>query len=305
MAVALASYATPRFAGVQRELNESAAEWGITRSFSYTEQDLYESDYYAENRGILDEICGAGYWAWKPYFILQALASIEEGDVLFYCDAGSRFISSPDALISLCQRAASGVLLFDARPLRNRQFVKRDCFVRLGCDEPRHWDAWHVIATIVVLRNSELARALMSEWLQSCQDRMITDDPNVCGLPNLDGYLQHRWDQAILSVLASKHGLETYRNPTVWGNFLKMPEFRVAGEIVTSPYALVPDINGYAEIPQANSPYGTIFEINRMPNYEGKQPMPGMPATPRRSRPFLPALRRFFRDRWKSARLAS
>ena len=213
-------------------------------------------------------------WAWKPYFILEALKSVGRDDVLIYCDAGSRFISSPAPLVSLCWTNPAGVVLFDARPLRNRQFVKRDCFICLGCDKAEHWDSYHAIATTLVLRNSTEARDLIAEWLGYCKDRAaITDDPGVYGQPELGGFLQHRWDQAILSVLASKYAIETYRNPSVWGNYLKLPEFRVSGEQVPSPYGLVPTINDYSHSPQLNSPYGTIFEFNRLPNMVGKQPM--------------------------------
>jgi hypothetical protein len=144
----------------------------------------------------------------------------------------------------------------------------------MGCDEPKYWSAMIVIATIILLRKSSHSMALVEEWLKYCCDRAaITDDPNLCGLPDLEGYAQHRWDQAILSVLAAKYSLETFRNPTIWGNFLKLPEFRVQGEKVTSPYGLVPWIKEYSPAPQENSPYGTILEINRMPNYVGKKPL--------------------------------
>jgi hypothetical protein len=219
-------------------------------------------------------MCGAGYWAWKPFFILEALKQLHEGDVALYCDSGSRFIASPQPLIDLVQRQTSGLVLFDARPLKNRQFTKRDCFVKMGCDAAEYWDAHKLIATVVVVRKCELAIQFVKEWLHYCKDRAaITDDPNQCGLPELPGFLQHRHDQAILSVLAAKHRIETFRNPSVWGNFLKLPEFRVEGEATPSPYNLIPEIRGYAAAPQFNSPYGTIFEFNRQPNWIGKRPI--------------------------------
>lgn len=272
--VYLMSYATERFAGVQRDLNISAIQWGVSNILTYREGDLHASEYYLNNKSILDEVCGAGYWAWKPYFVLKALEQLREGDILFYCDAGSLFVDSPAPLIRLCENHRQGMILFDARPLTNRQFTKRDCFVKLGCDGPDYWDAKMVIATIFVIRKIPPATDFLHEWLCHCQDRAaITDDPNVCGLGDLPGYLQHRWDQAILSVLGAKHKLETFRNPTVWGNFLKLPEFRICGEQVASPYNLPPHIDSYEQVPQANSPYGTIFVINRLPNYMGKNPI--------------------------------
>src|SRR5215213_3713498 len=112
MAVYLTSYATARFESVRQELNDSAQRYGI-KPLSYSEQYLNCSAYYQQNRGILDERCGAGYWAWKPYFVLQALERIEENDILFYCDAGSKFISSPAPLVQLCRTNSPGLMLFD------------------------------------------------------------------------------------------------------------------------------------------------------------------------------------------------
>ena len=271
----LVSYATPNFAEIRRELNHSAVQFGIENIFSYVETDLRGTSFYQENRRILDGVCGAGYWAWKPFFVLEALQHLAEGDVLFYCDAGSAFIAPPDPLIEICRTNASGLVLFDARPLKNRQFTKRDCFIRMGCDAPKHWDAVKVIATVVIVRKSESTMRFLGEWLSHCKDpAAVTHEESYCGEPELEGFLVHRWDQAILSVLASKHRIETYRNPSVWGNFLKLPEFRVPGETVVSPYGLIPQITDYSPESQANSPYGTIFQFNRQPNFEGKPPVP-------------------------------
>lgn len=276
----LVSYATPRFEAVRSDLIRSAVENNIVNILSYDEEYLHQTDFYLQNKDLLDEICGAGYWAWKPYFILEALKLLRDNDILFYCDAGSAFISSPKPLIYLCATNSTGVVLFDARPLTNRQFTKRECFVRMGCDEPEHWNAHKVIATVLLLRRTEFALQLANEWLRFAQDRaIIADGPSSSGLSELDGFLLHRCDQSILSVLASKYRIETYRNPTLWGNYLKMPEFRVPGEAITSPYGVPPAICTYSDTPQANSPYGCVFEINRMPNYVGKPPLPWIPAT--------------------------
>jgi hypothetical protein len=293
----LVSYATARFESVRRDLNESAYKYGISRILSYRETNLHSSSFYKLNRSILDEVCGAGYWAWKPFFIQEAMRQIRDDEIIIYCDAGSKFLESPEPLLEICMNSSTGIVLFDARPLSNRQFTKRDCFVRMECDGPKYWNANIVIATIILLRKSVSSMALVDEWLKYCCDRAaITDDPNLCGLPELEGYAQHRWDQAILSILAAKYSLETFRNPTMWGNFLKLPEFRVQGEEVTSPYGLIPWIEGYSPASQVNSPYGTIFEINRMPNHVGKKPlvMPTNYQKGRRRSVLLSRLRRLF-----------
>lgn len=281
--VVLVSYATRRFLDVRQELEASASRFGIGEVRSYTEEDLVGTEFHNQNLSILSERCGAGYWAWKPYFIHRTLAELDDGDVLLYCDAGSLLTASPQPLLDLARRQPQGLVLFDARPLTNRQFTKRDCFVRMGCDSAEYWNANKLIATLLLVRKCEFAVSFVGEWLHHAQDRAaLTDDPNVCGLPDLPGFLQHRHDQAILSVLAAKHRVETYRNPALWGNYLKLPAFRVSDESTPSPYGLVSDIKGYAAVPQANSPYGTLFEINRQPNWEGKTPIKLAPPRPRK-----------------------
>lgn len=271
MKVSLVSYSTGKWLPLHAELNESATRWGITRHFSYGRADLEKTEYYRANRAILDEPCGAGYWAWKPFFICEALRELEEGEILLYCDAGSLIVGDPAPLLEICALQPQGLVLFDARPLTNLQFTKRDCFIQLGCDRKEYWDANKVIATLLVIRNCSSSRAFLAEWLKFCQDPIAVTNARSTH-PELRGFIQHRSDQSILGVLAAKHGIETFRNPTLWGNFLKLPEYRVPGEPVLSPYGLPLGITDYAKTPQLNSPYGTLFIINRLPNYENKEP---------------------------------
>lgn len=270
----LVSYATERFKSVQQDLNASALKFGIDKIISFNQHDLHKSDFYLENKPLLDEVCGAGYWVWKPYFILEALNVLDEGDILYYCDAGSRFISSPASLSNICAENASGLVLFDARPLTNRQFTKRECFVRMDCDLPECWNAPKVIATTLICKKTAFVVDFVRTWLDYCRVRDIVSHESPAGAkPDLDGFLGHRWDQSILSLLAFKYSLKTYRNPSMWGNFLKLEAYRNRGEKISSPYGIPPHIDGYAEVPQQNSPYGTIFEFNRLPNFEGKPPL--------------------------------
>jgi hypothetical protein len=271
----LVSYATRRFEKVRQDLNISAQRFGLDNILSYAEADLWKSEFYRNNKSLLDEPCGAGYWVWKPYFILEAMNVLNDGDILYYCDAGSRFISSPEPLSKICLENASGIVLFDARPLTNRQFTKRECFVRMECDEPACWSAPKVIATMLVLKKRAFVLDFLRAWLAYCQVRDIVahGSPVAGGPKELEGFLGHRWDQSILSLMAFKYSLETYRNPTVWGNYLKPAVYRQWREKICSPYDIPPHLDSYAEAPQKNSPYGTLFEINRLPNHDGKPPV--------------------------------
>jgi hypothetical protein len=136
---------------------------GISNILSYSTDDLHGSTFYQLNRSILDAECGAGYWSWKPYFILEALEHLKEGDVLFYCDAGTKFVLPPLPLIELCCQSPTGVIVFDARPLTNRQFTKRDCFIRMDYDALQYWDTHEVIASMIVITKCDFRHKLMRD----------------------------------------------------------------------------------------------------------------------------------------------
>lgn len=74
-------------------------------------------------------------------------------------------------------------------------------------------------AAFSVWMKTEKNVEFISEWLRYVKDRrIITNEPNTCGLPNLPDFAEHRYDQAVLSLLSLKHGRELYREPTQFSN---------------------------------------------------------------------------------------
>jgi len=274
MTTSLVSFATTEFEKYQHDLSRTAKTLGVQRIFEYTkERDLLSTPFYRENMDLLDVPKGAGYWVWKPYFILQALKQLKEGDILLYADAGTSFLSSFKPLVNLCQADSNGILLFDMRPLLNREWTKRDCFILLGADESRYWDAYQAMATVIVLKKSDFVVGFIQEWLKCCLVPLaVTSDASLLG-PEFKEFIEHRWDQSILSILGIKYNLNTYRSPAKWGNYLKFPQFRRRNEYKGYPYALKDTIQDYAVEPQLNSPYGTIFEFNKRAQDLGHQPL--------------------------------
>lgn len=273
--VVLISYATPPFHATREELVSSAKSYGFTRLINYTEQDLHNTEFYKANKPLLDQTCGAGFWAWKPYFILKTLETIEDNEIVFYCDAGCKFIQSPDPLIQLALQ--QDIVLFDAQPLINRQFTKRQCFIAMGCDNPEFHNAPAIIATTLILRKTHSTVTFVQEWLHWCTNPYAINNETDPSIKELNGFLQHRNDQAILSNLAIKFNIKSYRNPSKWGNFLKSKPYRKDSEHVSSPYNIPPVVKTYAQKAQEHSHYGEILEFNRLPNMVGKTPLHTQP----------------------------
>jgi hypothetical protein len=194
---------------------------GLERAVSYTRADL-DADFAARNRDLLEKPIGAGNWLWKPYIVVKALREeLHDGDILFYADSGSHFMSRAEPVISLClQQKEKPILLFTLDPkYLNRHLIKRDCFHYMGMDKPPYPDMTAILASFFVCQKSAFTISFFEEWLALAQDpRILGDGPNQCGLPDYPEFFEHRYDQAILSLLARKHGIATVPDISQWGN---------------------------------------------------------------------------------------
>lgn len=177
-------------------LVQSARRHGVDRIHAF---DATTADLGAAPREILAEEEGAGYWLWKPRIILNVLEQAAADDLVLYADAGLDLRGPPDGLV----RAAAGrdgVLFWNDYP--NWMHVKRDAFVLTGTDEPRYHQARQLDAALLLFRNTERVRAFVRLWAEHCTDpRQLTDRPNETGRPNLEGFVGHRHDQSLLTLL--------------------------------------------------------------------------------------------------------
>jgi hypothetical protein len=266
--VYLNSFATPDFWPYLKDMTKSARQYNLKNCLCYTLSDLQGTEFYKRNIVTFQHKTGFGFWLWKPFFVYTALKRLKEGDILFYVDAASLFINDPAPLIKLARENESGIVSFDGWPLTNGQWTKRDAFINANCDTEEYWSANKVIATVILFRKSDFTMRFCEEWLSECEKfSSISDVPNIHGMPNMPDFVAHRMDQSILAILVKKYQLETYRNPSKWGNFLKLEQFRVPGEHLTLSYLFDPKITDYSDKAYQNSPYGTIFEFNRKVNH--------------------------------------
>ncbi|GJE52932.1 hypothetical protein GOFOIKOB_6007 [Methylobacterium tardum] len=199
----------------QRRLVAAAAVTGDFDTIeSWSPDRLRETPFYRAHREILDRSRGAGNWAWKPYIIAEALMGRRDGDFIVFTDTGMQAVGDdplPPVAPLLTWLAGSGrrvaVGVLHGRP--QRVWTKRDCFVLMDCDAERYWEADQIQATWIAFMVSPATRHLVAEWLRYAEDpRVVTDSPNQMGLPDLDGFVDHRFDQSILSNLIYKLDLE-------------------------------------------------------------------------------------------------
>ena len=189
---------------------------------SFSLKDIDEN-FYKKNEHILKQRRGVGYWLWKPYFIDKVLSHLDEGDFLFYIDSGTSITKDISCLFRLCEKAG-GVLLFenrDGNPHKqiwlNNQWTKKDCFVKMQCDEPQYVKGIQCSANLQLYKKNEKSVNFVKEYLSYCEDEdIITDKPNLLG-SNYPEFTDHRHDQSILSLLGIKHKIPFLPSPTECG----------------------------------------------------------------------------------------
>jgi hypothetical protein len=220
------SYADRGFVAAQRENARTALSvGGFDTALCYRRHHL-GLWFRWRRRRILRQPRGAGYWVWKPYLIRHTLRQMRDGDILFYSDCDARFVSSIDPLLPILSGLADpGIIVFSLEDFHiNRIWTKRDCFHYLGLDTSSYIDGQQVAAGLFICRRSRPTLAFVEEWLAAVLDaRIVTDAPNVCGLPNYPGFRDHRHDQSVLSLLARKHGLTTLPDVSQWGDDRRPP----------------------------------------------------------------------------------
>jgi hypothetical protein len=233
----LVCFADERFRNAQQRLVASAIRHGVDHIHATSMVDLRKSDFYAENRATLEMSRGAGYWLWKPYFILRVLNEVKAGDFVLYMDSAAELTGPVGPLADVCS-SAGGVLLFRHHTWQNKFWTKRDCFVLMGCDREKYYEADQVNAAFSGYIAGPAAICFVEEWLLHCkQPRKLTDIPSECAEPELPEFLEHRHDQSICSLLAGLTDRYLYRDPSQTGNHRKPPSARVANEQLEMPYS--------------------------------------------------------------------
>lgn len=216
----LINYADQTYYESQKSNTESALKvGGFDKVISYGVKDL-DFEFVSKNKLILEQKRGAGFWSWKPYIISKTLEKINDGDLLFYSDAGCVFIRDINPLIELLDITEQQLILFELEDVHTiRKWTKRDCLVYMGLDEEKYLDQPQLLGGFSVMRKNPFVVSFVQEWLSYAQDpRIITDAPNECGLSNYPEFIDHRHDQSIVSLLGRKHDVFTIPDLSQFGN---------------------------------------------------------------------------------------
>lgn len=198
--------------------------WLLESGFIHEHSWLWNTTY--QPHGISVAGHGFGHCSWKPYVILDAMCKAADGDLILYTDADTYPVADMTPLFDICDR--EGMVLFEEQGCLNRNWIKRDCYIAMGCDEPKYWDAKHGCGRFQLFKNGLASRAFVKLWadysvMRECQ---LHDTGTA---PNLPEFKRHSTEQAILTLLGLKHGIPFHRTPDQNG-WPHSPNCGVAGD---------------------------------------------------------------------------
>lgn len=215
----LYNYAHNRFLKSQEHCTKTGYEIGkFDKVYQFRFDDI-DSVFYNNNKSILNQSRGAGYWLWKYYFAVKLLndETINDGDYIFYCDSGSHFVNSIDYLIEVMERDSTPIITFRQNHL-SYIWTKKDMFLLMNADEPKYTHTGQRVGGWFLFKKNDLTKRFFQECLNyGCDPRILTDIPNQLGSLNYSGFIDHRHDESLISIMSKKYELFPYRNPSQHG----------------------------------------------------------------------------------------
>ncbi len=201
---------------------KNAPQMGADEVWVYDDKWLIETEFYRQNNWLWTFPAtkdpkrvprGFGWFSWKPYIILDALSRVNDGDIVLYTDADTYPIADISVLYDECARIG-GQMMFAAQECFNHEWIKRDCYIVMGQDDPKYYDAQHGVARFMLFqRGPWRPQQFLMEWLTYCLNPTAqTFDASVLGFPEVSPeFKEHRTEQAIMTLLCLKYGLKLYR----------------------------------------------------------------------------------------------
>jgi predicted O-methyltransferase YrrM len=168
--------------------------------------DVLDVDYYHRHQDTLSAKRGGGFWLWKPC-VLEAMLAATNAEFLIYCDSGSTLTQPLDAIGVALRDSGASILVFDMTSSGRfeYQWTKGQVLRAMGATAPEFSQTGQICGTALALRVNNVSHLLVHEWLLLMQNPVFaTDAPSTDGEGDYPGFVEHRHDQSILSILVKK-----------------------------------------------------------------------------------------------------
>lgn len=157
---------------------------------------------------------GFGYWCWKPYIILESLKRIEHNDILIYADTGchlkKEYIDKMKNYIDYAKEY--DIVAFELETL-DKFWTKSDLFQYFNVlDNKEITNTNTRCATCMIIKKTDKTIRFVNDWLKVFYDNFNLADDTPSVIKNLDGFIEHRHDQSIFSILSKLYNAKAIVN---------------------------------------------------------------------------------------------
>jgi hypothetical protein len=166
--------------------------------------DTHKEFIDANNRGY-------GYWIWKPYIIHRLLSNIDYDDYIFYTDTGASIIPHKYnrllEYINLLNNSNRPIITFSAQ-YPEKYFQKLSVLKHFNLSSNTDFlDSYQTEGGVFICKKTDFVVHFVKTWL----DLVLYDNyklviDSIDNEEELMGFLEHRHDQSILSILCKEFG---------------------------------------------------------------------------------------------------
>lgn len=216
------SFASPNMAGALRRIARQAKEMGCFDTITALDVDGLDPDFVSTFQDKLQMgVRGFGYWAWKAQAVRQVMEQMEEGDCLLYADAGCHLnprgrprldqyfdMLTPDRPMVVFQHDPNDSVFGNVNPhlqsWPNSNWTKGDLIDYFGVrDRQDILEKETYYATTFLMQKGPQSQKFIQDWQAPvlADWGLIDDSPSKS--PNMPGFVEHRHDQSIFSLLCN------------------------------------------------------------------------------------------------------
>jgi hypothetical protein len=226
---AFVTFADSRYQHALTRIRAQAESFDLFSKIVTVSEDALDEEFRIRFQDKLkSDVQGFGFWCWKPQLILQTLNELKDGDIILYADAGCHLNVNGKAIMleyfSMAETAPHGIvgfqlkepdprLNYDGRRLFDyleRHWIKGDLVDYFGVrDNPKILDTQTIAATSFLIRKCDQSMDFMNTWMKIIREdfSLLDDSPSSSRDP--EGFVQHRFDQSIFSVLCKLRQIQT------------------------------------------------------------------------------------------------
>lgn len=232
----LLSFADSRLHRSAKRLQRQAEALNIFDDILLLDETKLPSEFISMHRSnLIFGSRGFGYWCWKPQVIYQTLETLDIGDMLLYVNVGCHLNpggrdrmhdyimlahQSSSGLLAFQAVAPSAPLIYDGQPLPDLsefRWAKGDLldFFHVR-DQPSVINTQAIGAGVILIRKCDRSIALIRKWLEVVNTKFSLLDDSPSASPNMDGFVEHRHDQSIFSILCKTSNVDILSAYEYW-----------------------------------------------------------------------------------------